>query len=413
MSGSPPVVPVVASPAAVDTCAAEPWAWLPDDVGLARMAIDAEAMRASRYADAFVRHFRERDAGAVVEFPMRRMAIAYHAEGGGSVVVMRTGLARDTGLPLLAEDVVAVTEGSMTDYRPTLRCGAPEEGLAYAVFPPASIPQLRVLALIGLAVKNVSAKMWMDDDVLLGEVVVRFLAPLEEGPILDAFLRGLRIGVANLTSSVPEVVVEGSDITLRFVARTDAEAEQWIAHLARMTSDPEPEPDPQPMPPAFPTSVAPSGSAPRPPTPAVSSAQPPPATQGSNFGRATLAPGFLPDPHVAVGSSGGPVDARQFGPGCAGFVSDVPDHLVTLSGSFPYLAIMARSAGDVGLVVQRPDGTLHCTDDDVGTHPLFVGRQLPIGEYRVWVTSAAGTNHSYSLGVTELPSIVPQDLPPP
>ena len=245
----PPVAspaPLVVAPAtapAPDPCVSEPWSWLPDDPSLARMSIDAEAIRASRYADVFVRHFHQHDAAAVVDAPMRRMAVAYRADGG-SVVVMRTGLARETGLPLLAEDVVAVSEGSLTGYRPSFRCGAPEEGLFYAVFSPEVIPQVRLLALLGISVKTITARMWMENGVLRGDVALRFLTPLEPGPIVDGLLQGLRVGMADVTSSVPEVAVSDTDITMHFVARTDAEAEQWIAHLAQMTSDTEPEPVP-------------------------------------------------------------------------------------------------------------------------------------------------------------------------
>ncbi len=124
----------------------------------------------------------------------------------------------------------------------------------------------------------------------------------------------------------------------------------------------------------------------------------------SNFGTVTLTPGFVPDPHVATGNAGGPLDATSWNATCRGFVTQTPDHLFQSSGNFSFLKIMVSSTEDTTLVVQKPDGSYVCNDDTEGLNPVVTGA-FPPGTYRIWIGSyQAGQNPAYRLGFSELAS---------
>jgi hypothetical protein len=134
------------------------------------------------------------------------------------------------------------------------------------------------------------------------------------------------------------------------------------------------------------------------------------AAGGSNFGTVQLNAGFVPDPHTASGTSGGSIDAATWQAGCNGFVTTQPDHLFVAATAFANLRVMAHSTGDITLVVQKPDGTYLCNDDTDGTDPLVEGA-FPAGTYKVWIGSyQAGTNSPYTLGFSELTSVMPSAL---
>ncbi len=128
--------------------------------------------------------------------------------------------------------------------------------------------------------------------------------------------------------------------------------------------------------------------------------------QNSNFGAVALNPGFMPDPHVVNGTSGGAINAGTVNPSCRGWVSATPDHIFNATGGFNNLRVLV-SAGqeDTTLVIRRPDGTFMC-DDDGGEqfNPMVTGA-FPAGQYLVWVGSyRQGTNAAYRLAFTELGS---------
>lgn len=130
----------------------------------------------------------------------------------------------------------------------------------------------------------------------------------------------------------------------------------------------------------------------------------------ANFGAVTLAPGFVPDPSVHNGTSGGAVSASSVNPSCAGYVSARPDHLFNATGAFANLRVLVNSTSDTTLVVRRPDGTFMCNDDADGTNPAVAGA-FPPGQYRIWVGSyQQGQNAAYRLGFTELPSVTAAQL---
>jgi len=147
------------------------------------------------------------------------------------------------------------------------------------------------------------------------------------------------------------------------------------------------------------------------PTPGTTPANIDTTGSSSNFGQLTLAPGFLPDPQVVSGTSGGSESATTLGVGCIGFVARTPDHFLQVGGAgFPSLRVMVSSDTDTTLVVRRPDGTFLCNDDSDGTNPMVEGN-FPPGQYRVWIGSyAQGQNGSYRLGVSAQAGMTPSRL---
>jgi len=131
----------------------------------------------------------------------------------------------------------------------------------------------------------------------------------------------------------------------------------------------------------------------------------------SNFGTVTLEPGFVPDPHVVQGRSGGQSRARSRSSSCRGWIASAPDHLFDATGNFGSLRILAASDEDTTLVIMRPDGTFMCDDDGgQGRNPEISG-QFPAGRYAIWVGSyREGVVAPYRLGFTELSSVTTQTV---
>jgi len=144
--------------------------------------------------------------------------------------------------------------------------------------------------------------------------------------------------------------------------------------------------------------------------PAGTLAPPPPSDLSSNYGNITLSSGFMPDPHRATGTAGGAVQAEAWDGACRGAVSQTPDHLFIASDNFTFLKILVSSQSDTTLIVQKPDGTFLCNDDDDGLNPGITGT-FPPGTYRIWVGSYNESERpQYTLGLSELSSTSASEL---
>lgn len=133
--------------------------------------------------------------------------------------------------------------------------------------------------------------------------------------------------------------------------------------------------------------------------PAISGAQ--------NFGSVQLHTGFLPDPQMLSGTSGGAMRANTLGPSCRGFVTSQPDHFMFLNTPFTFMRVFVRSSGDTTLVVRGPVPSMavRCNDDRFGTNPAVEGNWAP-GQYHIWVGSyAQSQRNTYQIGFTEISTI--------
>jgi hypothetical protein len=127
-----------------------------------------------------------------------------------------------------------------------------------------------------------------------------------------------------------------------------------------------------------------------------------------NYGAATIASGFVPDPQTVSITSGGPVDisALGLGSGCGGYATSAPDFEVTYtSGTFPLLRFyFVSTSGDTTLVINGPSGAWYCADDSFGTlHPTIDFQNPSSGVYDVWVGSySSDTFAAGNLFITEV-----------
>jgi hypothetical protein len=118
-----------------------------------------------------------------------------------------------------------------------------------------------------------------------------------------------------------------------------------------------------------------------------------------------LSPGFVPDPAIGTGLSGGGVDATAHGNtshgACTGMIDRNPDHTMVLRRDFSQLRVHVVSQHDTSLVIQGSDG-LRCNDDSDGLNPVVEG-YWPAGTYRIYVGSVESGTHEYDISVSELP----------
>ncbi|MDT8367806.1 MAG: hypothetical protein RQ745_01260 [Longimicrobiales bacterium] len=125
----------------------------------------------------------------------------------------------------------------------------------------------------------------------------------------------------------------------------------------------------------------------------------------SNFGRATLSPGFSPDPWTVSIVSGGSLDVRgmELGAACVGYATARPDYILDYTAGGSLLHLYVEGEGDTALVINDPDGNWWCDDDTEGLDPRVTFKAPPNGQYDIWVASySSGTSISGVLGITEL-----------
>ncbi|MFK7987969.1 MAG: hypothetical protein AB8I08_18260 [Sandaracinaceae bacterium] len=148
----------------------------------------------------------------------------------------------------------------------------------------------------------------------------------------------------------------------------------------------------------------------------------PPVVQGGvnpgappMFGMMSLNRGFMPDPAVASGTSGGPIQGNQVNRGCRGYYSAQPSHVLNTQTGFSTIRFVVNSSAlDTTLMVMLPDGRIACDDDGgQGFNPL-VSTNSPPGQIRVWVGSySRGRSGAYNIGYSELSQVGTQQVPAP
>lgn len=122
-----------------------------------------------------------------------------------------------------------------------------------------------------------------------------------------------------------------------------------------------------------------------------------------NYGSASLAAGFLPDPFTVDLEAGGDQSLSGcLGGGFTGYVTSAPDFDLTWSGASAQLTIAVESGSDTVLLVNDPNGTWLFSDDYRGLDAgIVIANPVP-GLYNIWVgTYDAGTIPPARLVVTE------------
>jgi hypothetical protein len=128
-------------------------------------------------------------------------------------------------------------------------------------------------------------------------------------------------------------------------------------------------------------------------------------TKDPNYGAASLAAAFVPDPYSVGMTAGGPVDVSYLGGSCVGFASAAPDFRIHygVGGSSLLRLYFVAGSGDTTLIVNDPFGNFYCVDDSFGTvNPTIDFNNPAGGTYDFWVGSfASGTTVSGTFYATE------------
>lgn len=113
----------------------------------------------------------------------------------------------------------------------------------------------------------------------------------------------------------------------------------------------------------------------------------------------SLGAGFLPDPTIGRGLTGGEMDAARFGPQCTGKIHVQPDHVLTVTSDVN-LHMYVDSTVDATLVVVGPNGAW-CDDDSNGSLDPAIRRRFTEGVYQIYIGHLGESQGRYTLTMTE------------
>lgn len=91
------------------------------------------------------------------------------------------------------------------------------------------------------------------------------------------------------------------------------------------------------------------------------------------------------------GTAGGTRQASEISPGCSGFISMTPDHVLELDAELQ-LRLRVESREDTTLVLQGPEGMTRCNDDTDSWNPAL-RETLPAGVWSVYVGTYAPSKY--------------------
>jgi hypothetical protein len=156
----------------------------------------------------------------------------------------------------------------------------------------------------------------------------------------------------------------------------------------------------------------PAQEAPPPVTPVAAPppAPPPPPSFPSavDEGEVSLSPGFMPTPHVVVGTAAATHAATEFNAPCPLFIAGRPEYFFDAPQGHRGLTMLVKSAAPAGLMVMSEGGNFLCTEGETGA----LHSQFPPGRYAIWVgATMQGGDFHYRLGFSEDPNITPDALP--
>lgn len=160
--------------------------------------------------------------------------------------------------------------------------------------------------------------------------------------------------------------------------------------------------------------------------------EPPPSDPtGEGSTEAPVAPPAPRSARIGVARGGGPwavevtlhdeVDARRLGGGCVGRVGLAPDWEVEVADAGVYTATVVpigSPLADLTLALRAPDGSVRCSDDEVGLSPRWSG-EFAAGRWQVFVgtqTPGAGVRARMRLfegPPSKVPAAQVAALPPP
>ncbi|MFT6398644.1 MAG: hypothetical protein ACJAYU_003406 [Bradymonadia bacterium] len=129
----------------------------------------------------------------------------------------------------------------------------------------------------------------------------------------------------------------------------------------------------------------------------------PPAEEVEEGSDGDLTLGAAFDGAELTGMAGGPQDARDFGPGCVGFIpeGEVGNHRFIV-GEDQALTLVAAPQGlgvmDLMMAIRLPDGSWTCADDSNNLNPN-IARMFMAGEYNVFIGTHSDATAPYQLTI--------------
>jgi hypothetical protein len=105
-----------------------------------------------------------------------------------------------------------------------------------------------------------------------------------------------------------------------------------------------------------------------------------------SYGSVSLNAGFLPDPHTRSVRAGGD-NYFSGGGGCPGgaYFANAPDYRLNYRAGGMQLSIYVRAPGDTAILINDPNGTWYCNDDQNGLDPGVAFSNPRSGQYDIWV----------------------------
>lgn len=120
------------------------------------------------------------------------------------------------------------------------------------------------------------------------------------------------------------------------------------------------------------------------------------------YGTVTLEAGFVPDPKITFVEAGGRDRVPDLGADCVGHVNAAAPELGLRYTTGGYrLTLYARSTVDTTLVVNAPDGSWHCGDDEDGQDPVVKFDRPQSGSYSIWVGTYGSATSAALLYISE------------
>ncbi len=102
-----------------------------------------------------------------------------------------------------------------------------------------------------------------------------------------------------------------------------------------------------------------------------------------DYGNFSIGRGFMPDPQIGTGQTGGRSAASRFGSQCLGRIDATPDHVIEVTSTVN-LRLHVQSEVDSTLVLVGPAGVF-CDDDSGGNFDAAINAMLTPGRYDVYV----------------------------
>lgn len=138
--------------------------------------------------------------------------------------------------------------------------------------------------------------------------------------------------------------------------------------------------------------------------------------QPAPAGRSASVPGSVPPGFTGTqqfaGRFGGAISASSKSPGCAGHVTEQPNHQLYIGGELPFAQLVVNAnPHDTTLLLELPDGSFVCNDDTHGLNPAIALAPMPEGTLRVWVGAySSGTEGEYRMVLTTDRSVTADDV---